>query len=75
MQRFTLTLIARLAGLWGEHQAQRVDDIRTRFITRSTLAEDARNLRDRRDGPAILARLVDDRQIKLLSHRPHDTER
>lgn len=69
MQRFTLTLIARLAGLGREHQAKRVNDIGASLLACSALAEYAGNLRDRRDEPAFLAWLVDDRQVKLLSHK------
>jgi len=55
MQRFALALIAGLTGLWGEHQPQRVNDVRTRFLSSSALAKDAGDLGNRRDRPAVLA--------------------
>jgi hypothetical protein len=73
MQRLTLSLIICLPGLGREHQPQGIDDVSASFLAGSPLAEDAVNLRDRRDDPAILARLVDDRQIKLLGHQSQDT--
>jgi hypothetical protein len=68
MQRLTLTLITPLAGFEREHQTKRVNDVGASLLARSALAEYAGNLRDRRDEPAFLAWLIDDRRIKLLSH-------
>lgn len=75
MQRFTLPRIARLAGLGREHQTQRVDHVRSRLLARQSLAEDASDLGNRCNDPAVLTRLIDDRQVKLLSHSTHDTGR
>jgi hypothetical protein len=63
MQCLTLTPITGVAGLWREHQAQRIDDVRACLLPRVSLAEYASHLRDRRDDPALLARLINDRQI------------
>ncbi len=73
MQRLTLSPITGVAGLRREHQSQRINDIRACLIPRAPLAEDTSHLRDRRDDPAFIAGLIDDRQIKLLRHRSNDT--
>lgn len=73
MQCLTLTPITGVAGLWREHQAQRIDDVRACLLPRVPLTEYASHLRDRRDDPALIARLINDRQIKLLRHGPQDT--
>jgi hypothetical protein len=44
MQRFTFSLIARLAGLGRKHQPQRVDDAGACLLARSTLTENTGNL-------------------------------
>jgi hypothetical protein len=73
MQSLTLTSITSIAGLWREHQPQRVNDVSARLLPRAALAEHTSHLRDRGDCPAFLARLINDRQIKLLRHAHKDT--
>lgn len=73
MQRLTLTAVSGITGLWREHQTRRIDDIRARLLPRTPLAEDTSHLRDRRNDPAFVSRLINDRQIKPLSHRSNDT--
>lgn len=70
LQRFALTLVVNVAGLWREHERKRVEDVLPRFLARAALAEDARHLGDRNDDPAVLPRLVDDRQIQRVVHAP-----
>jgi hypothetical protein len=72
MQRLTLTPITDVAGLRREHQPQSVNDVRACLLPRATLAEHTSHLGDRRNDPAFLAGLVDDRQIKLLRHQLQD---
>ncbi len=74
MQRLTLAAISGIAGLWREHQTQRIDDVRARLLPRTPLAKDTSHLRDRRNDPAFVSRLINNRQIKPLSHRPNDTD-
>ncbi len=73
MQRLTLAAISGIAGLWREHQTQRIDDVRARLLPRTPLAKDTSHLGDRRNDPAFISRLINNRQIKPLSHRPNDT--
>jgi hypothetical protein len=75
MQCLTLTPIIGITGLWREHQSKRIDDVGARFIPRTPLAKDTGYLGNRRDHPAFLAGLIDDRQIKLLRHTANDTQR
>ncbi len=73
MQYLSLTLIVLGSRLGREHHTQRVDDVLASLVTSPTLAEDAGDLGNRDHDPPILTRLVDDRQIKLLRHKGHDT--
>ena len=73
MQRLALALIIISSRLRREHQSQRIDDVGPCLIPRSALAEDAGDLGNRCDQPAILTSLIDDRQIKLLGHTAKDT--
>jgi hypothetical protein len=75
MQRLALTPVISVAGLWREHQPQRIDDALARLLSRAALTEDTSDLRNGRDDPTILTGLVNDRQIKLLGHATNDTAR
>jgi hypothetical protein len=68
MQRLTLAQVTGIDQLGREHQRQRVDDVCACLLPRSALAEDAGNLGDRHRDPAVVARLVDDRQIEDFAH-------
>ncbi len=61
MQCLALASIINIGRLRGEHQSQRIDDVGPCLIPRSALAEDAGDLGDRRDDPAFIARLINDR--------------
>jgi len=47
---------------------QRIDHVLARLLAGATLAVGARNLRDRRDNPAVLVRLEHDRQQQRFAH-------
>jgi hypothetical protein len=66
VQKLALTLVPCLDGLGGEHQGQRVEDVRTGLGTIMSVAEDARYGRDRGNDPSIVAVLVEDRQVQRL---------
>src|SRR5262245_9419359 len=67
-QPLALAPVAAVRRLGREHQPERVDHVRPRLLARPALAEDAGDFGDRRDHPAVLSRLEDDRQRELLLH-------
>ena len=56
-----------------EDETQGVDDVRTRLLARPTLAVHTGDLGDRRDDPAVFARLEDDGQCELAGHARNDS--
>jgi hypothetical protein len=68
MQRLALSSIVSIAGLWREHEPKRIDHVRACLLSGPALTKDPNDLRNRCDDPAIVPRLVDNGQVKLLWH-------
>src|SRR5680860_977440 len=50
------------------HELERVEDVHARLVARAALAEDAGDLGDRRDDPAVLVLLVENRWLSSGRH-------